>query len=398
MSYTSAENDIAWRHWRCEWSLSPDVAYLNHGSFGPAPKEVQRVRQDWTDRLQVEPFDFYVRQLEAELSHAAECLGEFIGTSADNLAFIDNATFGMNIVASSLDLQPGDEVLTTNHAYGAVLRIWREICRRTGARLVVQRMPEPLNDAQELIDTLFSGVTEKTRLLVVDHISSPTAVIFPIVDICRRARRQDIPVCVDGPHALAVKPLSLDALDCDFYLASAHKWLSAPFGSGFLYAHPRVQQTLRPVVVSWGGSLAGAESRWQDEFHWSGTRDAAASLTIPSAIDFLCRAGILNFRRRSHDLAQYARFRIGDVTGLQPEIPDSPGWYGSMIALPLPPGDEPPLKKGVRDPLQSQLWKQFRIEVPVIHWHGRRFIRVSCHLYTSAREIDRLAEALRELL
>lgn len=398
MSYTSAENDIAWRHWRREWSLPPDVIYLNHGSFGPAAREVQNARQSWTDQLEAQPFDFFVRQMESELMHAAEYLGEFVGTSANNLAFVDNATTGMNIVAKSLKLKPGDEVLTTNHAYGAVLRIWRTICKLAGAKLIVHTLPDPLTDTTDLVDSLFTAVTDNTRLLVVDHIASPTAVIFPVAEICRRAQQRGVPVCIDGPHAFAMLPLNLDALGCDYYMASGHKWLAAPFGSGFLYAHPRVQKHLEPLVISWGGSLAGAEARWQDEFHWPGTRDAAAQLTIPSAIDFLCRAGVSNFRRRSHDLAQYARFRIAEVTGLPPDLPDSPAWYGSMISLPLPPGDEPPLKKGVRDPLQGLLWKKYHIEVPVIHWHGRRLLRVSCHLYTSARDIDALADALRDAL
>jgi len=398
MSYTSAENDLAWRHWRREWSLPADVKYLNHGAFGPAALEVQQTRQQWSDRLQTEPFDFFVRQQEAELRLGAECLGEFIGTSADNLAFTENATAGMNVVARSLDLSPGDEVLTTNHAYGAVLRIWRIICKEAGANLVVKQLPHPLTDHQQIVDSLFSAATEKTKLIVVDHITSPTATIFPVAEICSRAQQVGVPVCIDGPHALAVLPLNLDELGCDYYVASGHKWLSAPFGSGFLYAHPRWQQQLDPAVISWGGSLAGGEARWQDDFHWPGTRDAAANLTISTAIDYLCRAGVRNFRRRSHDLAQYARYRICEVTGLPAEIPDSPQWYGSMIALPLPPGDEPPLKRGVRDPLQSVLWKNYRIEVPVVHWGGNRYLRVSCHLYTSAREIDALAEALREAL
>lgn len=398
MSYTSAQNDPAWRHWRSEWSLSPHVTYLNHGSFGPAPREVQAARQSWTERLQTEPFDFLVRQLEPEMQSAAERLGQFVGTTPENLAWIDNATTGMNIVAASVDLQPEDEVLTTNHAYGAVLRIWRNLCKRTGSNLVVHALPEPLTDAEELVESLFSAVTPRTKLLVVDHATSSTATIFPVEAICRRARAAGIRVCIDGPHAVGMLPLDLQSLDCDYYVASGHKWLAAPFGSGFLYAPPRTQQTLKPVVVSWGGSLSGADARWQDEFQWPGTRDPAANLTVPAAIDFLCCAGVRNFRRRSHDLAHYARHRIAAVTGLQPGLPDSPAWYGSMVSLPLPPGDEPPPGRGVADPLQLALWEQHQIEVPVIHWRGQRTIRISCHLYTLGEEIDRLASALDELL
>lgn len=375
-----------------------DVIYLNHGSFGPAPLQVQAVRQEWSERLQKEPFDFFVRQMEAELLAASEHLGEFLGTTADNLVFLENATIGMNLVAASTELQPGDEVLTTSHAYGAVLRIWRTVCKRTGAKLIVHDPPiahDSPTTVEELVDSLFAAVTKRTKLLVIDHISSLTAVIFPVKEICRRARLLGLSICVDGPHALAVLPLNLEELDCDYYLGSGHKWLSAPFGSGFLYAHPRAQQALQPVVVSWGGSLSGVAPRWQDDFYWPGTRDPAANLAMPSAIDYLRRAGMRNFRRRTHGLARYARHRIAEVTGLQPEIPDSPEWYGSMISLPLPLGEGPPPKRGVADPLQKMLWEQHRIEVPVMHWRGRRFLRVSCHLYTLAEEIDRLTEALR---
>src|SRR5262245_30076601 len=210
--------------WRDLWSLRPGVTYLNHGSFGPAPKTVLAARQDWTERLEAEPMAFFVRQLEGHLEQARDRLGRFVGTKGEHLVFVDNATFGMNIIANSFPLAAGDEVLATDHEYGAVLRIWRKACQKAGANLVVQRLPERFTSADEVVETLFAGATPRTKLLVVSHVTSPTAVILPVERICRRAREGGIPVCIDGPHAPAAVPVEIDRLGCDFYTASCHKW------------------------------------------------------------------------------------------------------------------------------------------------------------------------------
>jgi isopenicillin-N epimerase len=381
---------------RDEWSLAEGVTYLNHGSFGPSPRVVQDARHAWSARLERQPMQFFVRDLECELDAAAARLGAFVGCAADDLIFVDNATAGMNIVAANIELHAGDEVLLSDHEYGAVVRIWRETCRRARASLIVRPLPCPLETAQAAADELLAGVTDRTRLIVISHVTSPTAAILPVELICRGARERGVPVCIDGPHAVAMLPVDLRQIDCDFYTASCHKWLSAPFGSGFLYVARRRQQGLKPVVMSWGGSVSGRPASWRDEFTWSGTRDPAAFLAIPAAIEFLERYGLDAFRRQTHELAAYARRRIGSLIGLEPLIPDSSAWYGSMIALPLPGGAEPE-HPAQPDPLQAALWEKFRVEVPVTRWHGLTFLRVSCHLYNDRADIDRLAAALTEL-
>jgi isopenicillin-N epimerase len=418
------------------WALRPGVTYLNHGSFGPSPRAVTAARQKWIEELESEPMDFYVRKLEGHLEQARERLGEIVGTNGDNLIFVDNATFGMNIVAASFPLKAGDEVLATNHEYGAVLRTWRERCRKAGAQLVVQKLPEAFVDPAEVVEQFFRGVTGRTRLIVVSHITSPTALILPIEAICRQAQDRGIRVCIDGPHALAAVPVEIDRLECDFYCASGHKWLSAPFGSGFLYVHPRWKPTLQPVVMSWGNSLSGRPPSWQDEFVWSGTRDPSPFLAVPSAIDFLAslapaptpkrakppdvspglaksgahssesvwlrsgstgHEGVAVFRELSAGLVNDARQKITALTQLEPIGAGPHAWYGTMITLPLPQSvEETP--HGHMHPLQAALWERFQIEVPVVNWNGRRHIRVSCHLYNDAHDIDRLAEGLRDLL
>ncbi len=384
--------------WSREWSFPDGVTYLNHGSFGPSPRRVREARHAWCEKLEQQPMDFFLRQMEPALDAAAEVLGQFIGADGDDLLLCDNATTGMNIIADSLPLQAGDEVLFTDQEYGAVMRIWRRACERAQAKIVVRSLPRPITSSDEQVVALMDGVTERTKLIVVSHITSPTAVIVPIEAICREAAKRGVLVCVDGPHAIAMVPMNLRRLECGFYTASCHKWLSAPFGSGFLYVAKRHQQRLVPPVMSWGGSLGGRPAHWQDEFRWLGTRDPAALLSIPSAIEFLDSVGWDTFRQQTHELTRYARQRIIEITQLEPAIPDSSEWYGSMISLPLPPSADPPPKSGHRDRSQDALWERFGVEIPIIHWRGERLIRVSCHLYNTREHIDRLCQALRQLL
>jgi isopenicillin-N epimerase len=383
---------------RRDWTIDPDVTYLNHGSFGPSPSRVQEVRRAWTERLETQPMQFLTRDMEPALSEAMEPLARFVGAEAKDLTFVDNATFGMNAVARTLQLSKGDEVLFTDHEYGAVMRIWRERCKEAGAHIVVRRLPDPLSDRQQLIDQFLEGISERTKMIVISHVTSATAAILPIEDICRAARRIKLPVCIDGPHAVAMTPLNLAELDCDFYCASCHKWLCAPFGTGFLYVAPRWQHRIKPAIVSWGGSVSGRDPSWQDEFNWVGTRDVAGFLAIPEAIACLKEHGIDAFRQQCHELVVRAGERIAQLTGMAPLLPVSTDWIGTMMTLPIPGEVEEGQQHGRRDPLQVALWERFKIEIPVYTWKGRRFLRVSCHLYNTEKDIDKLESALKTLL
>ncbi|MBW3597819.1 MAG: aminotransferase class V-fold PLP-dependent enzyme [Planctomycetes bacterium] len=372
------------------WRLRDDTIYLNHGSFGPPPEAVRAERLAWLGRLDRQPMDFFVRQLAPAWDEARRRLAEFVGAAAENLVFVPNATAAMNVVAASFPLSSGDEVLLTDHEYGAVRRIWERACARSKAKIATAALPLPIESVEQVIDALFSAATPRTRLLVVSHITSPTAVILPIEDIRREAERREIAVCVDGPHAVAQIELRLDALDCDYYTASCHKWLSAPFGSGFLYVHPRRQTHVEPPILSWGVPPPRRPAAWWEEFFWCGTGDPTPYLSVPAAIEFLKNVGCEAFRAQTHELARYARRRLSELTGLAPPAPDCRQWCGSMTLAPLPPGG--------RQSLQTALWEKHGIEVPIIEWSGRRFIRVSCHLYNDTSHIDRLVEALAELL
>ena len=379
------------------WKLAEGVTYLNHGSFGPAPCRVLRERQRWIEELERQPMDFFVRRLEGLLDHAALRLSEFVGCAADDLVFVPNSTSGMNIVERNVRLEAGDEVLLTDHEYGAVTRIWTQACERSGARAVTAQLPRPLVSQGELVDTLFDSVTDRTRLIVVSHVSSQPAVILPVEGICRRARELDIPVCIDGPHAIAMVEFRLDEIGCDFYTASCHKWLCAPFGTGFLYVHPRRRQGLKPAVTSWGSSLSGQDARWKDEFHWPGTFDPTGYLAIAEAIGMLEDAGLPRFREQTHALARYARGRVCETTNGIPLTPDEPSWFGSMVTIALPDVPRSDSWPGKPHPLQSALWDRYRIEVPLFEWRETLCLRVSCHLYNRPRDIDLLVRALAEL-
>jgi isopenicillin-N epimerase len=386
-----------WSQWGSHWRLRPGTIYLNHGSFGPPPEPVRETRRQWIRRLDEQPMDFFVRELEPAWHAARTKLAGFVGAPPSDLIFVENATVGMNIVADSFPLAAGDEVLLTDHEYGAVQRIWQRACEKSGATLKTAILPLPFRTAEETTAAAMHAVTDRTRLVVVSHVTSVTAVILPVQAICAAAHARGIPACIDGPHAPAQVPLSIKEIGCDFYTASCHKWLSAPFGSGFLYVAPGQQSRIRPNVLSWGRLLPGPIESWSDEFIWSGTRDPSPFLAIPAAIEFLENTvGIDNFRRGSHALAQYARQQIlGQAENpphepLEPLVPDDPAWYGSMAHVPLPPGD--------KYELQNQLWQQYGIEVPIVEFRGNRYIRVSCHLYNTPQQIDILSDALADLL
>ena len=338
---------------RSNFTLDENVTYLNHGSFGPSPQRVQSVRKEWIDRLERQPMQFLTRDLESALDEAMIPVADLLSTSPQNLTFVDNATFGMNVAAKTVPLSRGDEVLMTDHEYGAVMRVWREKCTNAGAKLVVRKLPDPLQDHHSIVESILTGFTEQTKVIVISHVTSATAAIFPVREVCREARRMKIPVVFDGPHSIGMIPVNLSEIDCDFYCASGHKWLSAPFGTGFLYVAPRWQHRIKPAITSWGGSVSGRTSCWQDEFNWIGTRDPSPFLAIPEAIQCLKEYGWDTFRHDTHEMVRNAASRVEDITGLLKIVPDSSGWYGSMVTLPIPGPVPDGEQHGRRDPLQE---------------------------------------------
>ncbi|MDD5564177.1 MAG: aminotransferase class V-fold PLP-dependent enzyme, partial [Thermoanaerobaculaceae bacterium] len=268
--------------------LRPGVVYLNHGSFGACPRPVFERYQAWQRELEAEPVEFLGRRFAELMRDARGALAAFVGAGPDDLVFVPNATTGLNAVARSLRLKPGDEVLATDHEYGALDRTWTFVCEKRAARYVRRPLPLPIRSAEEIIDAVWSGVTGRTRVLFLSHVASTTAIILPVKELIGRARERGILTVIDGAHAPGQIPLDLAALGADFYAGNCHKWMNAPKGSAFLYARAGAQPLLEPLVVSWGWrSDRPGPSRFVDEHEWQGTRDVAAYLAVPAAIEFM---------------------------------------------------------------------------------------------------------------
>jgi len=371
--------------------LDPDVIFLNHGSFGACPRPVFEAYQAWQLELERQPVEFLGRRCEELMREARTVLADFVGAEADDLVYVTNATIGLNIVARSLPLQSGDEVLSTDHEYGALDRTWRFVCQKRGARYVRQPLPFPATSAEQVGEAIWAGVTERTRVLFVSHITSPTAIILPVAELVRRARGAGIITVVDGAHALGQIPLDLAALGADFYVGNCHKWLMAPKGAAFLYARREVQPLLHPLVVSWGWmSERPGPSRFVDHHEWQGTRDIAPFLTVPAAIQFAEAWNWPHVRTACHELVRCARHAITARTGLAPLTPDGPDWFAQMAAFPLPCDDT--------GELQRRLYDEWRIEIPISVWNERPLIRISIQGYNTPADVDALIEALTVLL
>ena len=380
------------------WQLDPDCVYLNHGSFGPSPIPVQEARTRWSERLERQPMKFFCGDMEEELERTTQVLGRFLGTQPDRLVLLDNATFAMNVVASSVILKADDEVLLTDHEYGAVKNIWQAKCRDSGAKMTTAVLPFPPDD-EATVRAIEEAITPKTKLIVISHVTSATACILPVKAVCQMARRHNIPVCVDGPHAIAMLDVNLNDLGCDYYCASCHKWLCAPFGSGFLWVLPKHQSSIRCPIVSWGGSIAGRAASWKDRTNWLGTRDPAPLLAITDAIQFFTPERLTAYRTHAHQMVSKVRSALLEIPGSGVFCTPKESDYVSMVAVELPQTKGwTPGYHGHPDVLQTTLRDEHQIELLMGSWNGRRFMRISAHLYTTEDQINRLIAAVRRHL
>jgi isopenicillin-N epimerase len=373
--------------------LDPDVVFLNHGSFGACPQEVFAAWQRWQLEMERNPVEFLGRRSAGLLAAARSSLAAVVGARAEHLVFVPNATTGVNTVAHSLPLQPGDEVLATDHEYGACDATWQVVCAQRGA--VHRHVPIPLPfDSESVVDRVMAAVTPRTRVLFVSHISSTTALTFPVAALCAAARARGLLTLVDGAHAPGHVPLDLDAVGADFYTGNCHKWLCAPKGAGFLHARPEHHALLQAPVVSWGYAAAAGGHTGFDAYtgstllerrlQWQGTRDIAAWLAVPAAIDFQQRHAWPAVRQRCHALAAGTLQRITRHFGLAPLCSDAD--FAQMVAIPVPAQDA--------EALRRRLFDAHRIEVPVTQHSGHTFVRVSVQGYTTEDDIARLEAAL----
>jgi isopenicillin-N epimerase len=383
------------------WALDPDVTYLNHGAFGSCPTPILDAQQRWRDQMERNPNRFFLETFEPALDEARRELAAFLGADPAGLVFVRNATEGVNAVLRSMEpeLHPGDELLVTDHAYNACRNALEVTAERTGARVVVAHVPFPIESPDDVVDAILGWAGDRTRFALVDHVTSPTALVFPIERIVA-ALEPRVRVLVDAAHAPGMVPLEVDATAATFTAGNCHKWLCAPKGAGFLHVRADWRDRVLPPVIShgWNGVFPPAPTRFHAMFDWTGTADPSAFLVIPDVLRLLpdqADGGWPAVMARNHEVALAGRGRLCDVLGIEAPAPD--GMIGSMAALPLP--DAPPgttLSGWAEDPLADTLRHDWRIEVPVMAWPEppHRVIRISAQLYNTSADYDRLAEAL----
>ncbi len=364
--------------------LDPEVVFLNHGSFGACPKPVFAAYQTWQLDLERQPVAFLGRSVDALLTEARTVLAEYVNAASDDVVFVANATAGVNTIAKAISLQAGDEILTTDHEYGACLTTWGRVAAEVGAVVVERRVTLPLVSDEEFVEQFWAGVTPKTRVVYLSHITSPTALTFPVAEICRRARAAGIISVIDGAHAPGQIPVDLHQIDPDFYTGNCHKWLCAPKGSGFVYVRREHQEYVHPLIISWGyrdGDTFISRHQVQP------TRDPAAFLTVPTAIQFQRDHNWDAVRQQCHAAAVDLRNAINAWSGLQALCSDD--HFAQMFTVEVPPCDPAVVK--------DRLYEEYRIELPMFNWQGKPCLRVSIQGYNTTQDADHLLKALREV-
>ncbi len=385
------------------WTLDPGVIFLNHGSFGACPRVVLETQSELRARMERQPVRFLQRDLTGLLDAAREELGRFVKAEPENLVFVPNATAGVNAVVRSLKLQPGDELLTTDHDYNACRNVLAEAAARAGAKVVVARVPFPVKSETEIIDAILAAVTPRTKLAMIDHVTSPTALVFPILKIVRKLEALGVETLVDGAHAPGSVPLDLDGLRPAYYTGNLHKWVCAPKGAAFLWVRPDRQDAVRPPIVSHGeNTRRPGGSAFHDRFDWPGTLDPTAWLSVPAALKWtseLYPGGWEELRDRNRTQAQAARALISGRLGLTLPCPNE--LLAGMATIPLPDPLQRIPPNGERiDPMQDYLLDEHRIEVPIVRWGEprRRWVRISAQAYNSTGDYRALAEALAKMI
>lgn len=384
------------------WPLDPGVIFLNHGSFGACPADVLRHQAELRARMEAEPVRFLVRELPERLAAAREALGAFVGADADDLAFVTNATSGVNAVLRSLSFSAGDEIVITDHAYNACRNALDFVAGGAEARVVVAAVPFPVESPGAVVEAVLAQVTPRTRLALLDHVTSPTGLVLPIERLVAELTARGVDVLVDGAHAPGMLPLDLRALGAAYYSGNCHKWLCAPKGAAFLWVRRDRQAGVRPLTISHGATASQpGRSRFRLEFDWTGTGDPTAWLTVPRCIEYLgslVEGGWPALRARNRALALEARRLLCEAVGTDPPCPDT--MVGTLAAVPLPDGQMGGLGWRQPDPLQQRLFDGWGIEVPIVSWPAppRRLVRVSAQLYNDRNQYVRLAEALRKEL
>ena len=386
------------------WPLDPKIVFFNHGSFGSCPLPVLEFQRSLRDRMERRPIQFLARELEPLLDDARAALARFVGARPEDLVFVPNATSGVNTVLRSLTVAPGDELLVTDHEYNACRNALEFVAARAGAKVVVARVPFPFQSISQIEEAILSRVTPRTKLALIDHVTSQTGFIMPLENLVQQLAERGVESLVDGAHGPGMVPLQLEQLGAAYYTGNCHKWMCAPKSVGFLHVRPVHQSLIHPLTISHGlTSRRKDRSLFLIEFGWTGTLDYSACLSVPEALRFmegLAPGGWTEIMARNRALALEGRKILCQTLEIDPPCPEA--CIGSMASVPLPDAreGEPSLSPLYIDPLQDQLLARHAIEVPVIPWPGfpKRLLRISAQLYNSRAQWELLAKALRELL
>lgn len=374
---------------KSQFLLDPDITYLNHGAFGACPKPVFDDYQKWQLELERQPAAFITRKLPVYLQNSKHALAKYIHCEADDFVFVPNPTFAVNIIMRSIGLGPGDEILASNHEYGAMDRTWEFYCRQSGAKYIRQNISLPVKSKAQIIDEFWKGYSENTKVIFLNQLSSATALIFPVAEICEKARQLGLIVIVDGAHVPGHIPLDVSRIGADFYTGTLHKWMLAPKGSSFLWVKKEFQHKLDPLVVSWGYGNDSTKNQFLDFHEFNGTRDMSAFLTAPAVIAFL---DANNWAERSRQcktliLENYERFC--DLVASEPICPVTSEFLGQMCSVPI--NTDKPAQ------LKETLISKYKIEIPVMMLNGKTYLRISVNAYNSQDDLDKLYAALLEI-
>lgn len=382
------------------WLLDSRITFLNHGSFGSCPRPVLEFQQSLRERLERQPVQFLVRDLEPLFDEARAALAKFVGAKAENLVFVPNATTGVSSVLRSLRFEPGDELLVTDHEYNACRNALGFVAERWGAKIVIATVPFPLQSEDEIVDAILRHVTPRTRIALLDHVTSQTALILPIARLIAELSKLGVDTLVDGAHAPGMVPLNLESLGVAYYTGNCHKWLCGPKTAALLHVRPDRQHLIHPLAISHGlTSPRKDRSKFQIEFGWTGTGDPTAALSVPEALKFvgsLLPGGWPEIMARNHQLALEGRKILCEALDISAPCPDA--LIGSMASVPIPnsTSGEKSNSPLYIDPLQDELLNEHGIEVPVIPWPAapKRLLRISCQLYNSLAQYQLLADVL----
>lgn len=376
---------------KSQFLLDKSITFLNHGSFGACPKPIFEEFQRFQLELENEPVYFIQKKQSEYLKIAKERLAKYIGCNANDFFFTPNPTFAINTIMRSLHLEAGDEILSTNHEYGAMDRSWNFYCKKSGAKYIRQNISLPVVSKEQILEEFWSGYTSKTKIVFLNQISSCTALIFPIKEICDKARELGLITIIDGAHVPGQMDLDISDLNPDFYTGTLHKWMLAPKGSSFLYVKKSFQEMLDPLVVGWGyESVSPGESQFLDYQEYQGTRDISAFLCTPKVIDFLEENNWKTKAKECRNIVLENYQRFCDLLHTQPICPITEEFLVQMASIPIRTSNPVELKE--------LLFNKYKIEIPVMPLNGNYFLRYSINAYNSQGDLDVLYRALQDII